>query len=661
MEEILGKDGIFSRALERFEFRKQQLELANRIAFFLKSSNHLLAAEAPTGVGKTFALLAPALQWAQQEGETILFLTSGIALQEQLVEKDIPTLQRALGLELPFGLIKGRSNYVCLRRAQELGQEGYLSFRDGGNASRIIGEWLYMTETGDLSELELPELHPARERIASSSRTCLGSYCPLREQCFFQRSLRNCSRWRLAVANYHVYFAYRIGLGRSFPMRFGLVLCDEAHRMAEAARAVAAVESSGAEWQRLLRRLPRLDSLNPLWLRGVGYDQQQCDSDGLQLKSLSESLYGKIALKLPEGKGYAHYPQELRSETEDLIDRSSQMVRRIHGLRELADMEGVDEENFRGCGELFRWGDELEKMGEALRWCSDMADYPHWAYWREGTGLRSAPILGSHLIAQAFDSCGEEMAHEGAEGPKEIKLVALSATMTLEGSFEFWSAETGLVPDETVLLDSPFDLKNQMQIDVVDLGVTVMDQDYVQRTAKVCRLYCRQNGGATLVLLSSRRLLNRVSDYLQRHAEKDGIEVLVQGDLPRLELLKKFRSGSRQVLLGMASFREGIDIPGEALTQVIIDRIPFPHPEDPLVEARSALEGSSNFCKVVLPDAKMRLRQAIGRLIRSGSDHGKVVLLDGRILTRPAWNFLKVLPQGVPVRKVRVVNYPVAP
>ena len=193
-----------------------------------------------------------------------------------------------------------------------------------------------------------------------------------------------------------------------------------------------------------------------------------------------------------------------------------------------------------------------------------------------------------------------------------------------------------------------------MEIDVVDLGMKVLDDGYADVVARVCRKFARENGGATLILLSSRRLLNVVSSYLKQNAEKDDLNILVQGDLPRSELLELFRENERCVLIGMASFREGIDVPGEALTQVIIDRIPFPHPGDPVGEARSELEGGGNFMKVVLPGAKMQLRQAAGRLVRTASDRGKVVILDGRILSRPQWNILNSLP-AVPVKKFRLI------
>ena len=181
-----------------------------------------------------------------------------------------------------------------------------------------------------------------------------------------------------------------------------------------------------------------------------------------------------------------------------------------------------------------------------------------------------------------------------------------------------------------------------------------MDDGYADAVARVCRKFARDNGGATLILLASRRLLNVVSSYMQQMSKKDDLNVLVQGDLPRSELLALFRENERSVLIGMASFREGIDVPGEALTQVIIDRIPFPHPGDPVGEARAQLEGRENFMKVVLPGAKMQLRQAAWRLVRTATDRGRVVILDGRIVSRPNWGILNSLP-AVPIKKYRLI------
>jgi len=214
----------------------------------------------------------------------------------------------------------------------------------------------------------------------------------------------------------------------------------------------------------------------------------------------------------------------------------------------------------------------------------------------------------------------------------------VSATLALAGDFSFWTRETGVQPEEKLVVESPFDFEKQMEILVVDVGVPVATQGYDERVCRIVNKLCDDNGGRSLVLLSSIRLLRSVAGYMRGH--EHAYEVLVQGDMPQRELLKRFREAETSALLGSVSFREGIDVPGNSLTQVIIDRIPFPHPNDPLVQARNALEKQNAFVKTILPNAKMFLRQAVGRLIRGHSDRGRVVLLDGRILDREEWKVL---------------------
>ncbi|MBP5211725.1 MAG: ATP-dependent DNA helicase [Pyramidobacter sp.] len=641
MEDYFGPEGLLKKRLANFEYRRPQSELAAKIDSFLNGEAHLLAAEAPTGVGKTFAMLVPAMRWAAENNKTVLVLTSGITLQEQLIGKDIPALIDALDLDLPYGLMKGRGNYACIRKAREIAMEGYLDFGgDKGKASRDISDWLYSTETGDLSELSLGDNHPARERIASSYLTCLGGLCPHRERCFYARVLKSAQQWRIVVANYHVFFSYVLGQNSPFPVEYGLLLCDEAHKMEEAARSVTQVGVDAREWKRMLRRPPKLSHMDATLLRIAGFGAGQFEERVADLALASETLFDQIAQKLPDGKSFSEYPEALKGDTADVLGKCDSLLRDLNELDDEAsphDFRPGDEAE----GRLAVWKSELTQFRDSLRWCADVGDYPNWAYWREGEALKSSCVTGREIVPEAFDD-------------PEIKVVALSATMTVDSSFDYWAAETGLEPDETALLDSPFDLERQMEIDVVDLGLGVMDDGYADAVARVCRKFARDNGGATLILLASRRLLNVVSSYMQQMSKKDDLNVLVQGDLPRSELLALFRENERSVLIGMASFREGIDVPGEALTQVIIDRIPFPHPGDPVGEARAQLEGRENFMKVVLPGAKMQLRQAAGRLVRTATDRGRVVILDGRIVSRPNWGILNSLP-AVPIKKYRLI------
>ena len=236
-----------------------------------------------------------------------------------------------------------------------------------------------------------------------------------------------------------------------------------------------------------------------------------------------------------------------------------------------------------------------------------------------------------------------------------VPVICASATLSAGDGFRFWEKETGISPEEQLALDSPFDLSSQMSIWVVDLGLKVTEGGYDERASRVIEKLCGDNGGRTLVLCSSMRLLRVVSERLKGRP-RDFL-VLCQGDGPKGELLERFRADATSVLVGCLSFREGIDVPGEGLTQVILDRIPFPHPDDPLVRARRDLEGKESFIGSTLPMSRLLLRQAFGRLIRKKTDSGKAVLMDSRALTRPDWQILRDF-EGVPLKRIRLGRAP---
>lgn len=648
MTDLFGPDGLFCSKLEGFEYRSQQEDLSEAVRGCLNSGEGcLLAAEAPTGVGKTFAFLAPAMEWILKEGGAVLVLTSSIPLQEQLISKDLPALSEVMGLPISFGLLKGRGNYACMRKAFDLGDEGYLSFNDGGEASETITTWLAMTDEGDLSEIPLPPGHPAIERISGSFSGCLGSRCPYRDRCFIQKGLKNAAKWQIVVANYHLFFAYSLGQRGAFPVPVKAIICDEAHRMAEALASVSTLSARRDDWSRHLKRVPS-PKLNESAYGAVGYDPEGYSSNLKDGLDLANNFFDGLDSLGPKGGLFTDPPEALSRDGTCLIDRLGpilSMGKKIDAY--ISDMGTAGEDVARDNGEYLAWIQALGEMADSLRWCLDVSNYPKWAYWREEGSLFSSPSWCGDMLPSAFVDL---------EGNSPV-IIAMSATMAVDGSMDYWIGETGLIPDKTLMLDSPFDLKKQMDISVVDLDLSVTDDLYDDRVCRVVRKLCRDNGGRTLVLLSSTRLLKKVGNYLKKH--DDGYSILVQGDLPRSELLQRFRDDGSSVLVGTVSFREGVDVPGDSLTQVIVDRIPFPHPQDPIQIARRDLEGRSSFMKSVLPSAKMSLRQAVGRLIRSGSDKGKVVILDGRVLSRRNWMILDSLPK-VSVRRIRVVDRVVA-
>ena len=633
MEGFFGLDGTLKNFFPKFEYRKGQADLAEEVRHTLMGqSGEILAAEAPPGIGKTFALLIPAMLAAAEEGKKILFLTAGIPLQEQLIKKDLPDLNAVLGLSLPFGLLKGKGNYACLLTVEETGinRGEYLSYGDGGGASMAIAQWLKTTATGDLSELSLAPDNPALLRISASSRSCLGGKCPFKDRCFSRQALKEAQNWSVTVANYHLYFSYLLGVQTPFPVRGDILICDEAHRIAEAARSSMALSVGAEDFGRLLRHRVLTDGALQL---EVGSGAGKIAALSGEIRDESARFFDLLESKTAGKKTLITKPSE------ELVHQQQLVSEKIfHLLKILAplteDLEQPD--SLQAAAAV--WAQDLRRARYALQWCSEVKEYPSWAYWREGKGLASAPAAPFEELASCFSSSAFE------------SQFFVSATLTVGKKWDYWLRETGVRPDRFFVADSPFDLPNQMEIVVVDTGMDVMNPRYDDTVCAVIEKLVEANGGSTLVLLSSMRLLEKAAHTLR--AKVRDYAVLVQGELPRSELLQKFRDDKKSVLVGSASFREGVDVPGEGLTQVIIDRIPFSHPGDPIVAARNALEGRAAFSKTALPEAKMVLKQAAGRLIRSGEDRGRVVVIDGRVLGRKDWNIPAALP---PVKYRRLI------
>ena len=489
----------------------------------------------------------------------------------------------------------------------------------------MLEEWLRTTESGDLSELSLPQDSPVVSGIAASSRTCRGSRCSYRDACFVRRALREAREWRVVVANYHLYYSYVLGAGKPFPVPFDILICDEAHRLPEAARASMTISVSDEDIVRLLKS--RFAAEAVMELEKKGNDSQQAARLLAEIREESVFFFNKLELFLPGKKGnIVARNEELLQQQKLLCERLKELSRTFAPL--LSEEASIDSNEDDG---LTAWMEECGRIQAGLAWCTEVSDYPSWAYWKDERSLFSAP-----------SSPGEEL--ESGLGPTFVeKSFYISATLAIEGKLDFWERETGIHPDRLFILGSPFDLEEQMEILVVDTGLDVMNPKYDETVCRVVEKLVEQNKGSSLVLLASRRLLEKVGRTLT--SKPRNYRVLVQGERPRNELLEMFRDDPASVLVGSASFREGVDVPGDGLTQVIIDRIPFSHPGEPLVQARNALEGTDAFIRVTLPQAKMLLKQAAGRLIRSRSDRGRVAILDGRVLNRRDWNIPSALPK----------------
>jgi len=630
-----GPAGPLAGALSSYEFRPQQVKLAETVADCLSGENGgVLAAEAPTGTGKTMAVLVPALLDALAEGRKILYLTSGISLQEQLVRKDIPCIAEALGLDIAYGLMKGRSNYLCQLKAARLRDGNYSpQAGDGGDIDRLL-RWAATTRTGDLEESGLPDGNPLVGEVCAGAKNCIGVSCPYRNECFVQRLYQRAQAWDVIVANYHLFFSHLSATSRGFPVSWDILICDEAHRLVEGARAAAAIYSSLSDWKHVLVRRPET-LLRSLRLKDavMAAEMENLVRDCI---GSSELFYSELSKKLPTGKVFRE-PGILRGSSR-LIDKAAALLEYAGRSRRLFENIPGEEQK---CLDFDQWSGELNEQLSHLAWCTSVDGFPDWAYWWDGSRLSSVPADCSGMIAPwIFDS-----------SPHAV--IALSATLAAEGAFDYWRRETGIIPGRTLVLDSPFPLREQMSLWIVDLGRPVTHKDYPDTVARVVEKLCEQNGGSTLVLLSSFRVLKAVVARLES-VTRD-FRVLVQGQAPRWELLREFREDESSVLVGSVSFREGIDVPGKGLSQVIIDRIPFPHPSDPLIQTLEEKYGRNLFHRILLPGAKLLLRQAAGRLIRSFGDSGRVAILDGRVLSRRDWNIPGDLPDA-PYRKITIVE-----
>jgi ATP-dependent DNA helicase DinG len=631
LSDFFSSSGLLARRFEGYEHRPQQAELALAVRdFLLDPVQSTMAAEAPPGVGKTFAGLIPSILLALEQGNHILFLTAGIALQEQLIGKDLPKLRSLLGKGFTYGLLKGRSNYACLRRAFAL-QGIYFAGLTGteGDAPLDLPRWLEETESGDLSELSLPAGHPLLFQASAGARGCLGTACPFKGRCFVTQAFREAQDWQVVVANYHLFFSHILGGKGSFPVRYDWLVCDEAHRISDAARNAAAVEAGSEDGAALLR--PRTLAGFESLLGREGLDTSLFRERAEACRNAQSALFALAELRYRQGEGIAECSEDVLRKGEELADSLETLVRPLHRIEDRFSSGGF--ENDAGLGEagaLMNWLDDLREYSRAVSWCLKVEKFPNWGYWRGTNALMSAPVVCADIVRNALES----------EGPE--KNIFISATLSMAGDFSFWTRETGVQPDKTLVVNSPFDYANRMELLVVDIGMPVGARGYDDKICRVIQHLCDENNGRTLVLLSSLRLLRALAGRMR--SRSSDYEVLVQGDEPQRDLLRRFREVESSVLLGSVSFREGVDIPGEGLTQVIIDRIPFSHPNDPMVHARNILEGRESFVKTALPSAKMFLRQATGRLLRTSSDHGRVALLDSRVLDRREWKILESLP-----------------
>ena len=599
---VFEQGGRLSAVLDGFESRAEQAELAAAVADALASGVHLLA-EAGTGTGKSLAYLIPALA----SGERVVVATATKALQEQLLTKDVPLAARALGREVKVVVLKGRQNYLCRKAVDGFGLLGgaLLAREQDAEAFERLRPWLDETETGDRAELTFEPPESLWSELAVGADRCLGRRCAFVGMCFSEAARRRAREADLVIVNHALYFAdlgIREQLDTSILPEHAAVVFDEAHRL----------EDTASDWlgggvsRYGLARLER-DVERACPEAGVPVPARQLD----RVRRAGGALIG--AVEPPSGRRRLREVPLTKGRT--LVDRLAELAQALAGTNDELDLLARRAAGAAADVQACLEGDELDRV-----------------VWSEHGALRWAPVDVSRRLREAL--------WEG--GPTAI---LVSATMTTGGDFGFVRDRVGLRGAGELRVGSPFDYAEQAVLYVPRDLPDPRAHDAISAVADEVAELCELSAGRALVLTSSYRSLAAVADRLRGRLS---VELLVQGEAPRERLLERFRDEVDSVLVATGTFWQGVDVPGESLSLLVIDKLPFQPPDDPLVEARCeriAAEGGDWFSDYSLPSAVLQLRQGFGRLIRSRSDRGVVCLLDPRVRTRAYGEaFLASLP-----------------
>jgi len=624
LEQVFGDGGLLARRFPGYEKREGQVALARVVDQAMRDERHALG-EGPCGTGKGVAYGVPSVWHARHRGKKVVIATANIALQEQLVRKDLPLLSEVLPWPFTFALLKGRNNFLCRDRMAESEARGELAGFTGDDLDRQLAEvaaWAETTTTGDVSELPFVPPPQVWSRFSVGSDDCKGDGCRFRDACFAERAKAAAAEADIVVTNYHLLFAHlavRRETGQDLVLpAFDYLVLDEAHEAADIARdffGFAVSEFAAIRLARFAEKLGKKKLAERLRREASDFFAAVADH--------ARSPAYKCRLKRP---GFASAAQILNP-----LDELAAIAGRIE------EDESLDRED-RAEGRIARR--QASTAAARLREATALAD-PGKVYFID-LDQKGRAKLGAKPVHVA-DLLREEL----FGGTASVTMV--SATMTTAGTFDFIRAEAG-VPDDAleVVADSPFDFEHQALLVVPEGLPDPREPGFVEAAAGAFKKVIDLCDGRTLGLFTSYRNLNAVHERVRRN----GHRVLRQGELPRTELTRVFKEDVGSVLLGTESFWTGIDVPGEALTGLVIDKLPFPNMDDPVVDAICAQDRNA-FNTYLVPRAIIMLRQGVGRLIRSQSDVGVAVILDRRIADKPyGRRFIKSLPPMLTTRNL---------
>jgi len=665
----LQEGGDVSRRLASYEPRQAQIDL---LSFIIRSFNEdaLVMAEAGTGVGKSFAYLLPAMYFALANNEKVVISTATITLQQQLFEKDIPLVASSMNAEIKSVIMKGRGNYICLRRFDEVLREPPF-FEFDSDELKKINEWAQTTKTGERSELSFMPSETAWAGVCSESDLCLGNHCPWKEQCFIFALRKEANNAHIIVVNHHLLFAdlaarYQ-GAGYENAVvlpSFSRLIIDEAHKIENAASSFFSASFSRVGISRQLGRL---------------YNKRKVSRRGLLVKLCSTLPSGEDLLD-----SMVDFIEKIRSSAQEIDDCAIHVcgIEGIFRFSSATDESFLENSFFPNLKTLRRnilnltnmirditenSGDDtvvdtvvwetktiIRRLENAAEICDVFCKYKKYeddVLWIERT--RGAKDQWAVFTKTPLNLAN--ILKDSVFSPQK-SVICVSATLAINNDFSYWAGRCGIdaVENRPVLsgcFPSPFPYSSAVLLAAPIDAPPPDEENYQEFINNAIKLLASATGGSALVLFTSYQSLTSAYNASKDELTSLGIRCLKQGDDDRTRLLQTFISDESSCLFATDSFWEGVDAPGDTLRLVIICRLPFRTPGDPVFEARCEAvqkRGGSSFLELSLPMAVMKFKQGFGRLIRKSADHGIVVVLDGRLIKK---NYGQIFIQSLPETK----------
>ncbi len=635
--------------------------------------------EAGTGTGKSFAYLIPALIWSHQNNVPVIISTNTINLQQQLINKDLVFLKEIMPFDFKATLVKGRSNYICYRKLKNI-----LKRNDNNSELKNVAQYIDDQTNkenfdGSKSDLTLKIDNNLWSEFASESDMCLNSACPYLKNCYFQRARKSIYQSDILVVNHHLLLADGILKNKAYSVLpdYQELIIDEAHNLSEVATKISGQDFYPPALNNLINRIMNSTHSPLIRIRKNEYnihpnDRQQIidiiDQELFPNLNKIEELNRQYNFELgsfmkKESSRKLRLKENTLKNNDNIEDWKDYGDRLISLLKKTAykfenlfdlvesnfDIKSTAEEN--PLIEINAYLSRLNEMADALEVNLNYMDHlDEYVFWIEKSFNRGSNNYIQRNARLEVNEFLNEVIFD-----KVATNIMTSATLAVNESFDYFKKKLGLNKTGELIVESPFDYKNQIGIYLPEDIPSVYDDDFLNTISDDLIEYIDKKAGRTLILFTSYKMLNQFKEIYRGPLKALNINILAQGDLPRHVILRRLKNKKRQILLGTSSFWEGIDVPGESLAGLVIMKLPFEVPTDPIVAARNDKireSGGNPFWEESLPAAIIKFKQGFGRLIRSKKDKGEIILLDRRILDKSYGSrFIKSLPKNCKLNK----------